>query len=54
MIKRLFTTSINKNTNKLKNIKKIKIKENKKNKIKKNIEIFQSQVEKQDHLSRIL
>lgn len=32
MIKRLFTTSINKNINKLKNIKKIKIKENKKKK----------------------
>ena len=54
MIKRLFTTSINKSINKLKNIEKLKIKENKKNKIKKNIEIFQSQVEKQDHLSRIL
>ena len=54
MIKRLFTTSIYKNTNKLKNIKKLKINENKKNKIKKSIKIYQSQVEKQDHLSRII
>ena len=43
MIKRLFTTSIHKNTNKLK-IKKKKL-------LKKKIKINQSQVEKQDHLS---
>ena len=54
MIKRLFTTSINKSINNLKNIEKLKIKENKKNKIKKNkikknIENFQSQDKKKDH-----
>lgn len=54
MFTRLFTTSIHKNTNNLKKIKKLKIKENKKNKIKKKIKIYQSQVEKQDHLSRLL
>ena len=54
MFIRLFTISIHKNTNKLKNIKKLKIEKNKKNKIKKKIKIYQSQVEKQDHLSRFL